>query len=59
LVAVPYCRRCSRKIEPYQERCPKCGSLVRFRFVEKGKEQPPEQEEETGFIRPPWKTKAA
>ena len=57
MVAVPYCRKCSRKIDPYQENCPTCGSVVRFRFVEKEREDA-EEEEETVFIRPPWKVKA-
>ena len=58
MVAVPYCRKCSRKIDPYQENCPKCGSIVRFRFVDKEKENLADEEDETVFIRPPWKVKA-
>ena len=36
--------------------CPKCGSVVRFRFVDKEREASAmDEEEEPGFIRPPWK----
>ena len=57
MVAVPYCRKCSKKIDPYRASCPKCGSVVRFRFVDESREIP-EQEEDPGFIRPPWKVEA-
>lgn len=56
LVAIPYCYKCSRKVDPFRERCPKCGSVVRFRFVDKEKEaSAKDKEEKPGFIRPPWK----
>ena len=58
MVAIPFCRRCLRKVDPYRERCPKCGSVVRFRFVEEGSEILEEKDEDSGFIRPPWKAKA-
>lgn len=57
MVAVPYCKKCSRKIDPYKPSCPKCGSVVRFRFMDESREIP-KQVEDPGFIRPHWKVEA-
>ncbi len=55
MVAVPYCFKCSLKIDPKKDRCPNCGGPVRFKFIRGGQESVTGREERktTGeYIRP-------
>jgi hypothetical protein len=54
VTTIPYCYRCTRRIKPYREICPKCGSTVRFRFLGKNRLGEDKKGDKGGYIRPPW-----
>ena len=54
-IAVPYCYRCSRRIDPYRKTCPKCRSPVRFRFLGRGMPTAEKKQDESGYVRPSWR----
>jgi len=52
MVAIPYCYKCHVKVDPLKDRCPKCGSVVRFRFVKPEQEKEIRDAEIKGWERP-------
>ena len=52
MVAIPYCYKCHVKVDPLKNRCPKCGTIVRFKFVSPEEEKEIRDAEIKGWERP-------